>query len=264
MASKYFTPHGKENNKAGVCVLIFQQHQTQCKKQCWWQTALGVFTKTLWINWQTVMHEGHDVILLSKINWRPDICIHIKNSSWNNNLCLICCCSFYLNSLITFFDNLKILYRSFQNFNCWKEDVSYFTDKSILSVCTLEAAGFHITLMEDAYRSMIGSDLVCVCWPVPRMPCVSLVTLLAETRGEGVDNILSLCGHTLSLSVTLLCWFSTAPPNDQLWDYIRHTEQAKTQGNTEQTNFNVHKIHGCTFFHFSTIVHIDCLLEWCL
>ena len=36
---------------------------------------------------------------------------------------------------------------TFFKFNCWTQDVSYFTVKFNLSVCALEASSFHITLV---------------------------------------------------------------------------------------------------------------------
>ena len=40
---------------------------------------------------------------------------------------------------------------SFQNFHCWAQDFSHFIEKSLLSVCAVEASDFHLNLVYAEY-----------------------------------------------------------------------------------------------------------------
>ena len=64
--------------------------------------------------------------------------------------------SFIKNSRI--YKYVSIL--SFHKINCWTQDISYFTAKSIISECALEALGLPITLVYAEYQSRIGFQTI--------------------------------------------------------------------------------------------------------
>lgn len=54
-------------------------------------------------------------------------------------------------------------------FFCWMQDISCFTVKSVLFVCTLEALSFHMTLMYAEYWTRVGFKTISdvthyACW----------------------------------------------------------------------------------------------------
>lgn len=69
---------------------------------------------------------------------------------------------------------------------------------------------------------------LCVCWPVSGRPCASLVTLLPESRGEGVVNRHESVGTRCPVFGHVVLFFNSAP--SWLSTALRkaHMEEAKT------------------------------------
>lgn len=107
-----------------------------CKKWTSWENSKFWGNNVRWNNWTSLKdpiqscfktYKNHLLRIISCLTW-----------FFHNKKEVIC---FFLNSILS----LKCL------------TVFFFTEKSILSICTLEASSFHIILVYVVYWTVIGS-----------------------------------------------------------------------------------------------------------
>ncbi len=110
-------------------------------------------------------------------------------------------------SSLALLPHLKIQ-NSFPKFTCWAQDVSYLTEKSVLSVCALEASSFHVTLVWSAYWTMTGFQASCDV--TKSCSCVHVKPRFKVTEKLSADK----CENSLQVTRTSFCTVKLNHPRE--------------------------------------------------